>query len=83
MKIMFRPRPEESGELEQVPNYYLNANHLSIYIHEMYKQIIILSVAISRAELYSVIADNYANRIKGLYRNDAFASIHYILGNCL
>ncbi|MCE3237593.1 MAG: rane protein of unknown function [Gammaproteobacteria bacterium] len=74
---------EEKNSLGEVANYYLDKNHLPTRTYEMYKQAIMLSVAISGAGLYIVIADNYANRIRGLYGDDTFAPIHYILGNCL
>ncbi len=80
---MLRQESEESNALEEVSNYYLNTTHLPTRTYEMYKQAVMLSVAISGAGLYIVIADNYANRMRGLYGDDTFAPIHYILGVCL
>ncbi len=80
---MLRQESEESNALEEVSNYYLDTNHLPTRTYEMYKQAVMLSVAISGAGLYIVIADNYVNRIRGLYGDDTFEPIHYILGNCL
>ncbi len=73
----------EDTDLEQVVNYYLDPKNLPTRGYEKRKQFIMMSVAVTGAGLYVVLAQNYAKRMHRMHGDTAPSPIHYILGNCL